>query len=74
MTVIYRLRTDEIYDEEGILHTVYGIDVLNNQNCIIDSIADIFLDGVKAKKFVDLCNELNLSLIHLPEVIEDALE
>ena len=74
MEIIYRLKTDKVYDEEGFLHTVYGIEALNAENLIVASVADVFFDKAKATEFITLCNALKLSLIHLPEVIEDILE
>ncbi len=74
MEIVYRMKTDTVYDEEGFLHTVYGIEALNAENLIVASVADVFFDKVKATEFIALCNDLRLSLIHLPEVIEDILE
>ena len=74
MEIVYRLKTDNVYDEEGFLHTVYGIEALNGESRIVASISDVFFDKAKATEFITLCNALKLSLIHLPEVIEDILE
>ena len=37
------------------------------------SFPDVFFDGQKAERFVTLCNEGELSLLHLADAVEDAL-
>ena len=32
--IAYRLRVDKIYDDDGFLHTVYGVDALNEEKYI----------------------------------------
>ncbi len=73
MEIVYRLKTDNIYDEEGCLHTVYGIVAIDTFGNEIKSLADVFFDKEKAEQLVTLCNKENLSLIHLEDVVEDAL-
>lgn len=65
----YILRSSEVVDEEEHTHTVYGIDVPTEHI----SIPDIFTDRATAVKFVNTCNELELSTIHIYDVIEDVL-
>lgn len=74
MKITYDLRTDSVYDEDGALHTVYGIEAFTNKKTKVASIADVFFDKQKAEEFIKLCNDLKLSLVHLPDVIEDVLE
>lgn len=74
MKITYRLRTDSVCDEDGILHTVYGIEAFARNKHRVTYIADIFFDKQKAEDFIGLCNDLKLSLIHLSDVIEDVLE
>ncbi len=73
MEIVYRLKTDNIYDEEGCLHTVYGIVAENAFGKVIKSFLDVFFDKTKAEQLVTLCNKEKLSLIHLEDVVEDAL-
>ena len=65
----YVLRTDKVIDEENVTHTVYGVDV-PSENI---SIPDIFCDLACAEKFVETCNKLELSPLHLRDVIDDIL-
>ena len=73
MKIAYHLRCDEICDECGEIHKVYGIDAIDSEDNVVSSVPDIFFDISEAIKFVELCNSAELSLIHLPEVIEDLL-
>ena len=65
----YQLRSDTVLDEDGKRHTTYGIEY-RPANV---SVKDVFLDKEKAAAFVAKCNALDLSPIHLYDVIEDAL-
>lgn len=73
MNYIYRLNEITGTDEEGTKHIVYGIDAVDKYGNILGSYTDIFFDRLKAEKFVSLCNECKLELIHLPDVLEDAI-
>ena len=74
MKITYCLKTDKVFDEDGVLHTVYGIEAVAKNKHKVASIADVFLNKQKAENFIKLCNDHKLSLIHLPDVIEDVLE
>ncbi len=67
--MLYQTRVDEIQDECGNVHTVYGIDAFQ----CVRSVPDVFTDEGKAEAFVKRCNELLLDLCHLDDVIEDLL-
>lgn len=74
MQVKYTLRTDILTDEDNNKHTVYGVDALDRFENVLESVADIFFDKLKAEEFIKLCNEEKLELMHLQDVIEDVLE
>lgn len=65
----YQLRSDTTIDDEGISHTVYGID-LPSENI---SVKDVFCNRKEAEAFIKLCNDLDLSPLHLHDVIQDVL-
>lgn len=67
------MRIDTIHDEYGRKYTVYGIESIDSKGKILQSYPDIFFDRQKAERFVNLCNENDLSLIHLADAVEDAL-
>ena len=64
---IYKTRSDTVLDDEGSPRTVYGIDLPT------ESIPDIFCSQKEAEDFANLCNSLDLSPLHIQEVIEDLL-
>ena len=65
----YILREDRLLDENGQEYVGFGIDYPEGRI----SIPDIFLDRSKAENLVKTCNDLDLSPIHLHDVIEDVL-
>ena len=73
MPYTYRLRKDFVLDEEGKECIVYGMEAVNRGKKILSSFSDIFFDKQKAKTFVNLCNEGKLELIHLTDVVDDAI-
>lgn len=76
MNYLYRIRNDVIFDENDEKITVYGIDVLettHNEEKTIKSVPDVFCSKSKAVTFIKLCNRLNLSPIHIMDVIDDIL-
>ncbi|MBQ7128906.1 MAG: hypothetical protein IJO19_02845 [Clostridia bacterium] len=64
---MFLLNETVIEDEEGKIWNTYGITF----NDII--INDISTEKEKIEKLVSLCNELDLSPIHIYDVIEDFL-
>lgn len=74
MKTIYRLRKDSAHDSEEALHIAYGIEALNEQGYVVESIENVFFNKATATNFIALCNELDLSLLHLFDVVEDILE
>ena len=58
-----------IEDEEYI---TYGIGAIE-QDVMVDYILDISTDFDKIKELVELCNDEDLSLIHLRDIAEDAV-
>ena len=73
MSYTYRLREDTIHDEDGKEYIVYGIEAVNSKKKVLSSFSDIFFDKQKAEAFVNLCNEGKLELIHLADIVEDAI-
>lgn len=67
--ILYKLRSDEVIDEENCKHTVYGVDIFEQ----IRSVPDIFTDDKNAKQFVSLCNELQLAPVHFNDAVENVL-
>lgn len=64
----YKLTKGE-YIVEGIKHIGYGISLA--QSAV--SFSDITVDREEAARLVELCNRLQLSPIHLQDVVDDFL-
>lgn len=75
MNVTYAV-TEETYALGDESRTYYGIVAYasaeqNGTATIVASVHDITSDKQRLKKLVDDCNRLELSIIHLPDVVED---
>lgn len=55
---------------EGVKHHTYGIGVLR-EDVMIYAVPDISTNFDEVKALVRRCNEGNLSLIHLRDIVED---
>ena len=73
MKVHYCLRRDVILREDGVLYIAYGLDAVDADGRILRSVPDLLLDRHRVMDLIDRCNALELSLIHLDDVIEDLL-
>ena len=73
MKTTYTLKTDEETDDSGKPVMVYGIEARDQSGNLLLSVPNIFCNLKKATEFVSLCNHLEVSLIHLHDVIEDTL-
>ena len=58
--------------EETGSYTAYAVAV-ERDGTRIQYISDAFSDRALAERFIDLCNELQPTLIHMQELIEDFL-
>ncbi len=58
--------------DDGESYTTYGIKIFEN-NKLIKFVPGVFLNKTEAVKFVNTCNRIQLSPIHLEEFIEDNL-
>ncbi len=70
---IYKVIEGIVYDEENNAYKVYGISASNEKGEVIKSYDDVFFEEEEAIKLVKACNDGKLSVIHLEDVIEDAL-
>ncbi len=64
--MLYRILCEE-QRIDGAWYTVYGI------ACGRMTISNVSSDADKLSKLIALCNTLELSPLHLPEVVEDFL-
>ncbi len=73
MTHSYRLVKGFVYDEENKEYVTYGIEAVDPFGRVVKSFSDVFFDKAKAEHLVTLCNSEKLSIIHLEDVVEDAI-
>lgn len=70
--ITYYVQEENLYHTEIGFYTSFGILALQNDK-LIGHVSDVFEDREKADTFVKLCNESQLDIIHLYDVIDDAL-
>lgn len=73
MTYTYCLKQDTICDEEKKRISFIRSRSGRLRGEILSSYSDLFFDRQKAERFVNLCNESGLSLVHLSYAVEDAI-
>ncbi len=56
--------------EDNIKYRAYGIDVFE-ENKLIKTVKDISLERASLERLIHKCNLLNVSLIHIDDVLED---
>ena len=74
--IVYEILQETLWDSEIGTYTAYAVCAYEKQTgmtILRSHISDVFLNKADAEAFVTLCNHLHLSLIHLPDAIEDAL-
>ncbi len=55
-------------------YTSYGILAYEDtDNQVVCSISDVFLDRNKASGYIQLFNEMELDVLHLPNILDDLL-
>lgn len=74
--IVYQILQETLCNPEIGIYTAYAVcayERQNGNNVLRSYTSDVFLNKEEAETFVTLCNRLHLSLIHLPDAIEDAL-
>ncbi len=71
--IYYFLEESGLEDEEGIIHDVFGISAKDSLGNTQASYPDLFFERQRAVDFVDMCNEVELEICHLDDVVEDEL-
>lgn len=75
-TIIYMLNKNISKTEDGEKYVSYGIEawvIKNVKYQLALYVPDLFLEYDRARKFVNLCNLLQISLVHILDIIEDEL-
>lgn len=74
--IVYQILQETLWNPETGTYTAYAVcayERKNGDDVLCSYTSDVFLNKEEAEAFVTLCNRLHLSLIHLPDAIEDAL-
>lgn len=74
--VAYQVVKEAMRNHEIGAYTAFGICAYHVERTRKEKIAqysDVFLNTEAAERFVAVCNKLQLDVVHLPEVIEDAI-
>ena len=74
--VTYRVIEEKFNDGELGEYIAFGIcayETNGDKQEKVACVSDVFLNREVAEKLVDMCNELELEIIHLMDVIEDAI-
>lgn len=69
--IYYKLRKDQLYKKEIGEYEAYGIEAQDENGNIIRCIYDISFEKEPLEELVEDCNELELDIIHLDDVIDD---
>ena len=69
--IIYQMREDTFCNENNNFYIGYGIDVFGEKKSF--AIKDITTNKEALKSLIEKCNRLELSEIHIYDVIEDFL-
>lgn len=70
----YIMVENKYYD--GTSKISFGIayaEIYDNETTVIKTISDITCDKQAIEKLIHLCNDLDLSIIHIEDVVEDFL-
>ena len=68
----YILIRDTYSDDNGN-HTGYGIVAVDHESKIVSAATDLSCNKDEVARLVQMCNELELSLVHFQDVVEDFL-
>jgi len=74
--MVHYIIIQQEYGEEALRKTDYGIAAVTEEDgCVVvlQSFTAVTSDKPRIRKLVHLCNELELDIIHLEEVIDDFL-
>jgi hypothetical protein len=73
MNIIYRMTENNCYLESDA-YTSYGIAAYTGEDTVIDAVYNISTNRHAVAELVALCNRLELSAVHLRDIVSDFLE
>ncbi len=72
MNYTLTLRVDTLTDEDGLTHTVYGVNVTDRHGTTL-AIPDISFRKAVVRRLIALCRQEQVELCHLPDVVQDTI-
>ncbi len=72
MNYTLTLRQDSLLDEEGGRHTVYGINIADDQGALL-AFPDISFDKATVEKLMAVCKREQVELCHIKDIIENVI-
>ena len=72
-TIIYMLNKNISKTEKYVSYGIEAWVIKNVKYQLALYVPDLFLEYDRARKFVNLCNSLQISLVHILDIIEDEL-
>ena len=73
MRYTYQINQEALRDESGTAWAVYGIEAVDGDGNILFRFSDIFFSRERAEGFVRLCNEQEVELTHIRDIIDNAV-
>ena len=73
MHCVYKMIVTKEQDEQGRCYIGYGIEASGTERQLLQRVPDLFMDRDRGEQFVNLCNIEEVDIIHLFEVIDNAL-
>ena len=73
-TPTYRVIQTTVTDEDGIPYPTYGIEAIDQNGTVLQSIPDISLDLAAVTTLAQKMNTHRLALVHFLDVVEDFLD
>ncbi len=71
--MVYKIRKDNINFEDIGKCDTYGIDVFDDKGVLVKEIPDISFNENEMTKLVADCNEFEVDICHIDNIIEDFL-
>ena len=75
--VIYQTVEETLWNPHVGTYKAFGIcayQMDKEEKQVMAHIPDVFFDQEAAQRLVDICNRLELDVVHLHDVVEDALQ
>ncbi len=73
MPILYRVSTGYFVDDNRESHITYGLEAINEGGATLFSFSDVYIHEKDAYRLVESCNREQVELVHIMEIIQDAV-